>query len=41
VLDRQAEAQAIYDEAKTRFAGRTVELSFLRQTAVEAGLDAP
>lgn len=41
VLNRQEEAQAIYDEAKTRFAGRTVELSFLRQTAVEAGLDAP
>jgi len=39
VLERQDEAQTIYAEAQSRFAGRTVELSFLRQTAVEAGLD--
>lgn len=39
VLERRDEAQAIYAEAQTRFAGRTVELSFLRQTAVEAGLE--
>jgi cytochrome c-type biogenesis protein CcmH len=39
VLERLAEAQSIYDEAKERFAGRPAELSFLRQAAVETGLN--
>ena len=39
VLERLGEAQAIYDEAKERFAGRPAELSFLRQAAVESGLN--
>jgi len=38
VLERRQEAQAIYDEAKTRFAGQNAELSFLRLAAVETGL---
>jgi cytochrome c-type biogenesis protein CcmH len=38
VLERSSEAQAIYDEAKTRFEGRSAELSFLRLAAVESGL---
>ena len=38
VLERRAEAQVIYDEAKTRFAGQDAELSFLRLAAVETGL---
>ena len=38
VLDRRAEAQVIYDEAKSRFAGQDSELSFLRLAAVETGL---
>ncbi len=38
VLNRADDAQAIYDEAKTRFAGRDAELSFLRLAAVESGL---
>lgn len=38
VLERRDEAQTIYDEAKTRFAGRDAELSFLRLAAVESGL---
>ena len=38
VLDRRAEAQGIYDEAKSRFAGQDSELSFLRLAAVETGL---
>jgi cytochrome c-type biogenesis protein CcmH len=37
-LKRVDEAQEIYDEAKTRFAGRDAELSFLRLAAVETGL---
>lgn len=39
VLERLAEAQSIYDEAKQRFAGRPSELSFLRLAAVETGLN--
>lgn len=39
VLERLGEAQAIYDEAKERFAGRPSELSFLRLAAVESGLN--
>lgn len=38
VLERMPEAQRRYDEAKTRFEGRTPELSFLRMAAVEGGL---
>ncbi|WP_309667989.1 c-type cytochrome biogenesis protein CcmI [Tabrizicola sp.] len=38
VLERNDEAQTIYNEAKTRFAGRDSELSFLRLAAVETGL---
>lgn len=38
ILERLPEAQAIYDEAKTRFEGRPAELSFLRLAAVESGL---
>lgn len=38
VLERLAEAQEIYDEAKVRFEGRPAELSFLRLAAVESGL---
>jgi cytochrome c-type biogenesis protein CcmH len=38
VLERLPEAQAIYDEAKAKFAGRPAELSFLRLAAVETGL---
>ena len=38
VLERRSEAQTIYDEAKTRFAGQDAELSFLRLAAVETGL---
>lgn len=38
VLERRAEAQKIYDEAKLRFAGTAAELSFLRLAAVETGL---
>lgn len=37
-IGRQDQARAIYAEAQTRFAGRTVELSGLRQAAVEAGV---
>jgi len=39
VLERLPEAQTIYDEAKVRFEGRPAELSFLRQAAVESGLN--
>lgn len=39
VLDRKAEAQKIYDEAKVKFAGQSAELSFLKQAAVESGLN--
>lgn len=39
VLERLAEAQSIYDEAKVRFEGRPAELSFLRLAAVESGLN--
>jgi cytochrome c-type biogenesis protein CcmH len=39
VLERLAEAQTIYDEAKVRFEGRPAELSFLRLAAVESGLN--
>ncbi|MCU0827372.1 MAG: c-type cytochrome biogenesis protein CcmI [Tabrizicola sp.] len=39
VLERLGEAQSIYDEAKVRFEGRPAELSFLRQAAVESGLN--
>ncbi|NHB78341.1 c-type cytochrome biogenesis protein CcmI [Rhodobacter calidifons] len=39
VLERLAEAQTIYDEAKAQFAGRPAELSFLRLAAVESGLN--
>lgn len=39
VLERLPEAQAIYDEAKTKFEGRPAELSFLRLAAVETGLN--
>lgn len=38
VLDRKPEAQKIYDEAKTKFAGQDAELSFLKLAAVESGL---
>lgn len=38
VLKRTDEAQDIYDEAKTRFAGQAAELSFLKLAAVESGL---
>jgi cytochrome c-type biogenesis protein CcmH len=38
ILDRKDEAQAIYDEAKQKFAGRDAELSFLKLAAVETGL---
>ena len=38
VLERLDQAQAIYDEAKVRFAGQPAELSFLRLAAVESGL---
>lgn len=38
VLERLDEAQAIYNEAMTKFEGRPAELSFLRMTAVESGL---
>ncbi|WP_103334167.1 c-type cytochrome biogenesis protein CcmI [Pseudotabrizicola formosa] len=37
-IGRTDQARAIYAEAQTRFAGRTVELSGLRQAAVEAGV---
>ncbi|MFN4153571.1 MAG: c-type cytochrome biogenesis protein CcmI [Paracoccaceae bacterium] len=37
-LGRMDQAREIYAEAQTRFAGRTVELSGLRQAAVEAGV---
>ncbi len=39
VLERLAEAQTIYDEAKETFAGMGAELSFLRLAAVETGLN--
>lgn len=39
VLERLDQAQAVYDEAKVRFAGRPAELSFLRLAAVETGLN--
>lgn len=39
VLERLPEAQKIYDEAKAKFQGRPAELSFLRQAAVESGLN--
>ncbi len=39
VLERLPEAQTIYDEAIVRFEGQPAELSFLRQTAVETGLN--
>ncbi|MFN4192433.1 MAG: c-type cytochrome biogenesis protein CcmI [Tabrizicola sp.] len=38
VLERLDEAQTIYDEAKAKFEGQPAELSFLRQAAVETGL---
>ncbi len=38
VLDRKDEAREIYAEAQARFAGRTVELSALREAAVTAGV---
>jgi cytochrome c-type biogenesis protein CcmH len=38
VLERKPEAQKIYDEAKTKFAGQSAELSFLKLAAVESGL---
>lgn len=38
VLERKPEAQKIYDEAKVKFEGRSTELSFLKQAAVESGL---
>ena len=38
VLGRMEEARAIYAEAQSRFAGRTVELSALRETAVTSGV---
>jgi cytochrome c-type biogenesis protein CcmH len=38
VLERREQAQAIYDEAKQRFAGRDADLSFLGEAALEAGL---
>jgi cytochrome c-type biogenesis protein CcmH len=38
VLGRLEEAGTIYAEAQTRFAGRTVELSALREVAVKAGI---
>ncbi len=38
VLERLDEAQAIYNEAMTKFEGRPAELSFLRMAAVESGL---
>ena len=37
-IGRTEQAREIYAEAQTRFAGRTVELSGLRQAAVEAGV---
>lgn len=37
-IGRMDQARAIYAEAQQRFAGRTVELSGLRQVAVEAGV---
>ena len=37
-IGRTEQARAIYAEAQIRFAGRTVELSGLRQAAVEAGV---
>lgn len=37
-IGRMDQARAIYAEAQERFAGRTVELSGLRQAAVEAGV---
>ena len=37
-IGRTDQAREIYAEAQTRFAGRTVELSGLRQAAVEAGV---
>lgn len=37
-IGRIDQAREIYAEAQTRFAGRTVELSGLRQAAVEAGV---
>jgi cytochrome c-type biogenesis protein CcmH len=39
VLERLPEAQTIYDEAKVKFEGRPAELSFLRQAAVESGIN--
>lgn len=39
VLGRLDEAREIYAEAQSRFAGRTVELSALREVAVQAGID--
>jgi cytochrome c-type biogenesis protein CcmH len=39
-LGRLDEARAIYTEAQVRFAGRTVELSALREVAVKAGVAA-
>ena len=38
VLGRKDEAKAIYAEAQSRFEGRTVELSALREAAVTAGV---
>ncbi|MBN8632494.1 MAG: c-type cytochrome biogenesis protein CcmI [Rhodobacterales bacterium] len=38
VLDRKDEAQKIYDEAKAKFEGHAAEMSFLKQAAVESGL---
>ncbi|NGM46805.1 c-type cytochrome biogenesis protein CcmI [Rhodobacter sp. SGA-6-6] len=37
-LDRRDQAQAIYDEAKTRFAGREGDLAALAEAAAAAGL---
>jgi cytochrome c-type biogenesis protein CcmH len=39
VLERLDEAQTIYGEAKLKFEGQPAELSFLRQAAVESGLN--
>lgn len=38
VLERVADAQKIYDEARAKFDGQAAELSFLKLAAVESGL---
>jgi cytochrome c-type biogenesis protein CcmH len=38
VLERVPEAQAAYDKARAVFEGQAAELSFLKQAAVESGL---